>query len=176
MNTTLFVWKTHKKSQSISSIHPLRPRSRACWRNAAGDKVGTAWPVEQPNVTERSSKIDPLGLGWWKNLRESEFSRKNGWQMKQRLEILISLVEVMWIERIWIWNHGFRFDSSEGMLPKQRTHPIIPRINFLPPVKFCKNRSWMSWLKLMPKSHQNDRSLYFHPSIPIFNTWRGSYD
>lgn len=40
-----------KKSQSISSIHPLRPRSRACWRNAAGDKVGTAWPVEQPNVT-----------------------------------------------------------------------------------------------------------------------------
>lgn len=92
--------------------------------------------------------------------------------MKQRLWVLISLVEVMWIERIWIWNHGFRFDSSEGMLPKQRIHPIIPRINFLPPVKFCKNRSWMSWLKLMPKSHQNDRSLYFHRSIPIFNTWR----
>lgn len=70
MNTTLFVWKTHKKSQSISSIRPLRPRSRACWRNAAGDKVGTAWPVEQPNVTGRSSKIDPLGgLGWWRKTK-----------------------------------------------------------------------------------------------------------
>ena len=166
INTTFVVWKNHSKNPNLFS--PFTP-----------------FDQDHGHVEETPLAIKSAPPGLWNNQTWPEGRRKSEGVRVQQEKWMANEAEIVSFD-FFGWSHvnwkdfgyeimDFDLKSSEGMLPKQRIHPIIPRINFLPPVKFCKNRSWMSWLKLMPKSHQNDRSLYFHRSIQLFNTWRGSY-